>query len=224
MAWDLATAHMVLGIPSGDTSKDAAIQWHMDAVLGLVELYCARQFLLQDQMQSFFQTGPYLLLSRYPVETVTSVTLEGGGFAQPLDWHDEDLVGGIIHLPAYSSWYGLGYCQPSQQRRVDVAYRGGYALLPPALEMTMWEMVAARWAASGGTGSLLPIAGAATGTGDIKRLAIPSVIDVTFDVGSSSSGGGGGVSSGESVSMAGLLPTWREVLELYRSGARWAGP
>ena len=123
-----------------------------------------------------------LLLDRYPVVSVNSITPKGSGSAllDSSSYHIHDWAGMVIFL-------GTPFFD-----ELDIDYTGGYQTLPADLELALWIIFDAMWplysANSGGGGG----AGAGGVPGAISSISVPDVGTLRFDTGSSGSGTGGG--------------------------------
>ena len=197
MAFLIADAKARKGILPADTTKDLILQVSLDTALALAETYCNRHFMYKAvELETFsypFARG--LQLSRYPLESVTSVT-PVGQTAIGTDTYQAVLKTGQIK--------SLGWLSAKQ---IDVTYAGGYKVLPADLELALWMMFDEVWAGipgGGGGGSAVPSGQV------IQSITIPDVGTVRYaDGGSSSSGGSGGG--------GGLIPiNATAILNLYR--------
>jgi len=214
MTWDLDQAKADLGIDPSDTSMDAAIQRQMDAVLSSVETYCDRRFLFARETAYFPAQIPLsppqrlFSLPRYPIGQIYGTTYNGYYGTGTVTANIVQPDTGMIAV----TYYGTEpyYYYENWPANVSVDYEGGYDELPPDLEMCLWEMFQARWAATGGTGSMANLGGAVAASG-IRTVAIPNVISMAMGNGSSSSSGSGG-----GVSIAGLPQAYAGTLDLYR--------
>jgi hypothetical protein len=197
MAFLLADAKTRQGILPADSTKDVVLQASLDTALALAETYCNRRFTYAAETASFyFPFGTTLQLNRYPIEQVTSVT--------PLN----QVAYGSQN---YKVVLGTGQIKSRgwlADDQIDVTYTGGYKVLPADLELALWMVFDAVWAAmpgGGGGGSV-----AAPGQ-SISSITIPDVGTIRYD-------NGGPASSGSATGGAGgLLPlSAASILNLYR--------
>lgn len=176
----------MLGIAPEDDSKDAAIAAMLEASLAMIETYCGRIFMLDDYEQHFLPIdtrNPYLLLSAFPVELVRSVVRDVG---LEQDTHLETLTGwkvfpqqGILR----QFGHGCCWCCGTWDGDTIVDYRGGFPpdAWPADLVDILTRLFFDRWAASGGTGSL--IAGSSGGgTGEVKSATVDGM-RLDYDLG-----------------------------------------
>lgn len=154
----------VLGIPAGDSSKDQQLTDLINATVAMIETYLGRGIAFARITQEFgpIETrDPRLFLSRYPVQQVHSVTVDGQ--AQPADSYWLYPNTGILQWRA-----GCG-CTHFMSRACArdvlalVDYEGGYPddAWPPDLCEAVMRTFYARWAAlASSAGSVPPAAGA----------------------------------------------------------------
>jgi hypothetical protein len=169
MAFDLATAKARTGIQPVDYSKDVLLQSALDAALGIAEQYCDRKFLDGDEVETLTPVHLGVLsLHRYPVATVTSITLAHNGIALlSTDWH----VGknsGLVYVDGLPA-----------SHEVTVTYHGGYNTLPADLELALFLVFDAVWAVTPGGGKTAG-AGSVGATGAIKSVSTPDVGSVSY--------------------------------------------
>ncbi len=180
MSFDVASAKTRLGLPSGDTTRDAIITGALNAALAIAENYCDRKFLFKHEVATFtHHNGGRLQLKRYPLQKVDSVTYghttgQGAVTAQPLDrdkWH--------VH-------YDYGYLEKhngggNHHDIIEVAYSGGYKLLPADLELALWgifdNVYASMTPASAGGGV------SAANMGGISSISLPDIGTISFGQG-----------------------------------------
>lgn len=180
----------ILGIALDDDSKDAAIVAMLDSSLAMLENFCGRYFMLDDYRERFSPLdarNPYLLLSAFPVESVASVTqdmgLEGDEYlVAVIGWKLFADSGVLRQLAPGACW-----CSSSEWLETVVDYRGGFPpdAWPADLVDILMRLFFDRWAATGGTGTL--VAGSsAGGTGEIKSATIDGM-RLDYDLGAAAS-------------------------------------
>lgn len=211
MAWDLATARLVAGIPPGDTTKDAALTRIMGRTLAAVETLLGRGLLLRRETVRFYEVDERkVLLPRYPVRRVYSINGTPG------------VIRGLLHHR--TGWLELGPYDHwgTQDGAVLIDYEGGFDPLPDDLEAALWEALLYLWGMVDQTTGLPRQgagAGVVQGSGDISRITLADFGSISYDVGtqvtSSESSGAGAVAE----AMWGWLAPWASVLSTYRSEA-----
>lgn len=140
----------MLGIPPGDTTLDDEITDAFAATVAIVENYLGRGVALKDEVQPFEPVetrNPRLLLYRFPVQEVRSVTVDGGA------------VTGWRVFPASGILEWGRHCAPRYcyggEPLVSVDYTGGYPDdgWPADLMDAILRAFFARWHATGDTGN-----------------------------------------------------------------------
>jgi hypothetical protein len=197
MTFLLADAKARKGILPADTTKDLILQVSLDTALALAETWCNRRFMYKAvELETFsYPFAQGLQLSRYPLESVASVT-PVGQTAIGTDMYQAVLKTGQIK--------SLGWLSAKQ---IDVTYAGGYKVLPADLELALWMVFDAAWAAMPGGGG-----GGASSVDVIKRITLPDVGSIEMATNSASSSGGGAAGGA-----GGLLPlSAASILNLYR--------
>lgn len=162
MSWDITTGRLRLGLVVGDTTQDPQITMAMHQALALVEQYCDRYFLYQEQVEEFINERYYVSLKRYPIDVIQVVT--GSTF------DDLDKIKGLMGVSA--------------GKKISIKYKGGYDPdhLPADLELALWTVFDTTHGA---------IQGAAVTTGGIKSASLTGVGSVQFDVGGATTQSGG---------------------------------
>lgn len=189
--FDLATAKTRLNIVG--TLQDAAVQASLDTAMALAERYCSRQFTYAAETASFYYPlSTTLQLSRYPLEQVVSIK-SGSTNLVSTDYKASLGTGQIL----FSGYRGGD--------QIDVTYAGGYKTLPADLELALFSIFDAVWAAMPGAG-----AGAVSAGGQvINSITVPDVGTIRYE----SSGAGAGSSSAS----VGLIPAVSTaILDLYK--------
>jgi len=185
--FDLATAKARLGVT--DAAQDAAITTALNGALALAERYCDRGFFFNAETARFFRpTSSRLVLRRYPVARVLSVLWTGVGELLPYQLQHE---AGIVVLGCgwpTGPWPGT----PT----LEVAYEGGYKVLPADLELALWMTFDAVWLATPGAGAA---AGANVSPGAVRSFSIDGM-SLTY------SESGKGNASGHDGGAWGLMP------------------
>ena len=197
MPFLIADAKARKGILPVDTTKDLILQVSLDTALALAETYCNRHFMYKAvELETFsypFARG--LQLSRYPLESVASVT-PVGQTAIGTDAYQAVLKTGQIK--------SLGWLSAKQ---IDVVYAGGYKVLPADLELALWMMFDEVWAGMPGGGLAV---GGVSSADVIKRISLPDVGSIDLDTSSAKNSSGSGAAGG-------LIPFGAAaILNLYR--------
>lgn len=139
-----------LGIEPTDTSKDAAITAGLAATVAMIETYLGRGIAYGPQRQQFEPVetrNPKLMLWRFPIDTVESVTQDGGAVS---GWR-------ALHSQGVLEWgQGCGCYAPRYRCERDplvvVNYTGGYPddAWPADLLEAVMRAFYGRWNATGG--------------------------------------------------------------------------
>jgi len=141
----------MLGIPPADTTLDDEIMDGFAATIAIIEAYLGRGVVFAAQVQAFEPVDSRnrrLLLFRFPVDTITSVTIDGAPVAS---WRVFP-ASGILELDRschVTQCYGA-------EPVVSVDYTGGYAddAWPADLMDAILRAFFARWHATGDTGNM----------------------------------------------------------------------
>jgi hypothetical protein len=195
MTWDLATAKARLGLT--DTTQDPAVQSALDVALAIVETYCDRRFLKQDDTEEFMlPCGPSLLVRRYPLVALgTLAPLDPVAdpvpdpLPVPTTWR-MDKRRGIIFMVGAPPWVAFapaGSTPPANafyggaRAGFVLSYTGGYDTLPADLEAGMFVVFDAVWYGTPGWGAA---AGSQSDAGAdaVKSFAIDGMT-LGFDTG-----------------------------------------
>jgi hypothetical protein len=192
--FDLLTAHSRLGLT--DASKDYYVNLGIATALAIAERYCDRHFYQATETEKFYYvSGQALQISRYPLISVTSIKGSDGSSVASSSYKVNMTTGQIL----FGSWFA--------SQEVDVTYTGGYTALPLDLELALWEVFDAVWAATPGAGAVV---GGGAATGGISSISVPDVGTLRFDTGktssSNSASGSGGFISDYAI---GLLEPYR---------------
>jgi hypothetical protein len=202
-----------VGLDPTDTSKDAAITSVALLALSLAERYCDRWFTFKaGQVEvAHPETAGALVLRRYPVEAIVSVTDQNGTALSPTSlWLDNEF--GMVRGVGRTVFRGP----------LTVTYDGGYREtdMPPDLQLAIATLFDAVWAVTPGAGA--GSGGGAVvvqGSGAMKSFSIPGVISVQYDVGATVAGGGSGTGAGSSDPW-GIIPgVARSILDMYANHA-----
>lgn len=137
----VATVKAELGIATADQSQDDNLLRWIGQASGTIAAMCKRVFGLETVSQVFrTEVGEInaLLLARYPVTAITSVT-EDGTVLDTTDYEVDAATGLLYRLDGDEGrqWWPSG-------SKITVAYSGGYALLddvPFPLEAAAIELV-----------------------------------------------------------------------------------
>lgn len=184
----LATVKSKLGITT--TTEDTKIAAWIKEASDFAANYCGRVFGKETVSEQFRlqENKNQLILSRFPVGVVTSVT-EDGTVLDPTDYEVDSSIGTLYRLA------GDGITQ-WVSKKVTVIYSGGYTLmgeLPYDIESAVIAMVTHTRSAS----TRDPFA---------KRIEIPDVETVDYWV-----GGMSGSSNGLPASITGVLDLYRVI-------------
>lgn len=155
----LANVKTFLLIPSSDTSQDALLTLLIASVSSQVESYCNRVFGVADYTDNIPPSfAQYLQLLNIPVNTVTSITVEGSVVPSGEYFlYPQNKGCGQIYRPG--GWYGplatrgLTYDPFAPLITVAVVYNAGYVLpgdspisgvasLPADIQLATAQMVA----------------------------------------------------------------------------------
>jgi len=143
----------MLGIPPGDTSLDDEITDTMAATIAIVERYLGRGVVFGAEVQPFEPVdsrNPRLLLYRFPVSEVRSVTVDG----QPVTGWRLFAASGILEW-GFGCGHGAPWACCSHDPIISVDYSGGYAddAWPADLMDAILRAFFARWRMTGDTGN-----------------------------------------------------------------------
>jgi hypothetical protein len=177
MAWDLATAKAWLGITG--TDQDAEVQAAMDAVMLIAERYCNRRFLKAQEIETFNGDVATVLLSRVPVESITSV-VAGESTLDPETGYVSDKRTGIVRCCCdhrCRCWCGCV---------ITIDYVGGFDPLPADLEMALYGCLGVLWARM-----QTPPGEAAAATGPMKSMVLFDFARIDYDTSAITGDGGG---------------------------------
>ena len=142
----LATVKAELGIAVADITKDVQFAIFIDQASGECASYCKRVF-GQEAVSEQFRLGLHtrveeLILKRYPVASIISITEEDGTVLVEGTDYEMDPDNGIL-------WRLSGTERCGWPRgKIVVAYVGGYALLdslPQTIERACIELVKRYW-------------------------------------------------------------------------------
>jgi hypothetical protein len=161
MAYDLAAARVRIGLNESDTTKDAMLTIAMNASLGEAQRYCNRTFFYTQEEAEFIHfSADIAQLGRYPLRQVLSVQADSG-LIDAAHYHIHNQEGKIV----------FDYRVVSHTLRIR--YEGGYVQLPSELEVALWLIFDAMWAA-------LDVTGSTASTGSIKTISVPDVGSITY--------------------------------------------
>ena len=135
---DLGVIRAAMGIV--DNSEDEALSGYLTRASDVIARHCRRVFALETVAEQFRfdECRDTLILSRYPIVEVTSITEGGNGnTVSPSDYEIEHGMGMIGRLSRdRSAWWSAG--------RIVVTYSAGYDLprdTPPALQQACIQLV-----------------------------------------------------------------------------------
>lgn len=122
----LIEAKADLGLP--DTSEDAVLTRHMEGLQGRIESYIGRPLVRTVDVEEILDGGVgWLLLSRFPVESVKTVhvdatqTWTAATLLESTEYLLHKTRGRLIRSGTDCSW-------PSGSQNIRVVYTGGYSL------------------------------------------------------------------------------------------------
>lgn len=189
--FDIGTAKTRLGITG--TAQDALLTTALNAALAVAEQYCDRRFLYKRDTVAFYDAkNRALILSRYPIDTINSITSKASGAAV-------DSSGYHVH-----HWNGMIYFHGAPFfDEIQIDYTGGYQTLPADLELALWLILDTLWPSLSGSGA------AAAGGGAIKAIRSNGA-SVEYDT---SGNAGGGIAS---ASASGMPVGAMSILHFYR--------
>jgi hypothetical protein len=173
MSFDIESARKRVGVPDGDTSKDAELVASMNAALAIAENYCDRKFLYKEETANFYYdvTGKYSL-KRYPIDEIIEI-VDSDGNIPPYKVHRQ--VGHII-LKNYNF-----------ADELSITYKAGYYPLPADLELALWGIFDAAYASISRAMSGNGMGTGASNVGAISSINIPDVGTVSFNTDAASS-------------------------------------
>lgn len=126
-----------MGLPSVDQAR---AQLKLDVATGLVEDEIGQSLVLGSTTDNLDGTGSNsLVLSRWPVTAVTSVTVDGVALVAGEDYKWERA--GILTRIG-----GVWGCD----EKITVVYTAGYDPIPPSVKGLVLELAAGSWSATGG--------------------------------------------------------------------------
>jgi len=196
----LAQVKEYLGIT--DTANDATIEKMLPVVTQWFENYCSRglAFLAGVVEEVWDYSGNELFLSRFPIASVASVIVEGGG--EISDYKINKRQGYLLSSP-----YGF-YAPRMNGLQIVVTYDGGYpdVDVPSDLGMAFANCVAVQAGLTpAGVGVAAPI----------KQLGLGSgALSIGFDTGSTA----GGTTGGYNVSgVPPMLQPFAATLDRYKA-------
>ncbi|CAN7693435.1 phage head-tail connector protein [Rhizobium sp. LjRoot30] len=133
---DLSAVRSALGIV--DQSDDEALQGFLDRASDVIARHCRRVFALETVQEQFRPDGwrEELILSRYPVVDIVSITEKGNVVAVP-DYEIDKPKGMLLRLNGdRQCWWAA--------HKIVVTYSAGYNLpqdTPPALQQACIQLV-----------------------------------------------------------------------------------
>ena len=202
----LAELKEMLGIPPGDTTQDEEIVANMAATIAIVEAYLGRGVAFATETQTFEPVdtrNPKLMLFRFPVSEVTTVTVDGAALT---GWR-------VLKASGILEWFGVyGARFPhytyNEAPVVEVAYSGGYPddAFPPDLLDAILRAFSARWNATGKTGNVSDMS---TG-GPIKSVSVDGLAVSYGDLSASSQDFTGGPVPPELAGVVAMLEPYRQ--------------
>lgn len=179
--FDLETAKKRLGITGNE--QDTQLQAALDSSLMVAQRYCDRLFTYgADVIFFYYHEGDTLFLPRYPVEAIIKMR----GVPQP-------------YLKVHARTGVIQFANFFTSEEIEIAYSGGYKVLPPDLEMALWGVFDSVWPSMSG--------GTTVAAGVIDSVTIPDVGTIRYN----NSGG-----SSSSANNANVLGPYSGILDYYR--------
>lgn len=188
----LSDVKTYLGI-SGST-YDAFLTEQEALISDAIEIYCRRKFNVANytelQYVSDYKYNTEMTLYHYPVNTVTSIKLDG---VVQTNYRISKM--GIITFPC-------GVFRPNCGEVYEIIYNAGFAVIPPVVKNVLLSIIQERYNKK--------VAGIELNMGsDIQRISIPGTISVDFDYSLQN--------NEENSDMGVLLGSYRNTLGYYRS-------
>lgn len=126
-----------LGIPSGDTSKDAEVQAAIDYATDLVEEYCQREFAQGAYTEQVFKpTEKIIYLNNWPAASVDEIRRDAVVYAEAV--YDLNPIHGEVHFDA-------GQTNFSDTVLLEIDYTGGYNPVPDVLTNAVLDVMKIRY-------------------------------------------------------------------------------
>lgn len=130
-----------------DGTSDAALERLIARASGVISTYCGRDFGVRETTDAFGaavrDVAEPLILSRYPVVSVESVSASGSDLAPDTFICEEEA--GLLHRLATSG----AQCSWRRDIPVTVTYRAGYETIPSDLEAVALTLITAAWSLGG---------------------------------------------------------------------------
>lgn len=170
-----------IGLVPGDASRDAQLAAAWGQAIALCETYCDRKLEKATDTEELWPARGSLLVRRYPIESVTSITDASGTVLESSAYQVIDLAGIIVRAGAMMGGGGAP---------LEVVYVGGYEPLPKDLEFAVLAAFDAVWAATPGWGAV----SGAQSVGAVQKISIVGVgsLDLADSASSAASAGAGG--------------------------------
>lgn len=182
--FDLAAAKARLNIVG--TGQDVLLQASLDAALSLAEKYCDRFFMFASERAKFYHVrGNSLFLRRYPVTDLIAMTPSGLKYKL-------HMVTGIVEFHSATS-----------EEEIVIDYSGGYSVLPPDLELALWQIFDSVWNLGQAAG------GGGLAAGAIQSVTLADVGTVRYATGAAAADAAAGASIIPAIAV--------NILDLYRS-------
>ena len=187
------------GVPDG--TKDVELEAAFDAAFSTIETYLDRALMLSPDTLTTDMPVSHVLVRRWPIVTVDSVTWNGQAVTAGSYWFNASAGEILFAFPRG--------CPP-----LVVNWTGGYDTLPPDLVWAVLATFDQAWLTDPASGAQQ---GAVAAPG-VQKAAITGV--GSFDYGSGGSGG----AMGSGTAPWGMIPASAvEVLASYANTARYGG-
>jgi len=181
------------------TEDDAWLQATLDTVIEAVEQYCQRVFPLEIDLnqEDFNQQGiMQMYAGRWPLVSITSITVTNGGIDQVLD----------AERYRRNEKLGIIYFDSPQTGDITTVYEGGFDPIPAGITYTINESMKSLYTNKDNDPSALPV----------KSERIDGALTVAYDTSLVTSEGG---SSGGDVPV--VIAPFTSLLDTYRSERVW---
>lgn len=166
-----------IGLDPTDASRDAQLTAAWAQALALCETYCDRKFEKATETEELWPARRSLLVRRYPIVSVTSITDASGAVLEASTYQVIDEAGIILR-----GGYGIPGGAP-----LTIVYVGGYEPFPKDLEFAVLAAFDAVWASTPGWGAV----GGSQSTGAVQKISIVGVGSLDFADSASSAASAG---------------------------------
>jgi hypothetical protein len=179
-----------LGIDPSDTEHDAYLTQQIEAATALIENYCARQFELLEVTQVIRNPNKTLNLTRFPIESISSITTSRGDVILTQNF--------IIEFELGRAFWSMDGCQWNNDPLLTVLYSGGFDPVPQDLQEVVYDIVTGRYYSQGTNPSQ-----------KIKSETVDGIGKMEYAVNNSFYGGAGGYGGFDLNQYAGILDLYK---------------